>query len=326
MISNCTDKCSWDEFETTPCSTTTNRVCTSCTTSCTEGTYETVPCTETTNRECEDCPDGSYCTGGENISICSEPCAPGTYETSSCNTTTNRICNACPSEFYCSGNASIESCKAPCATGTYESTPCTNTTDRECSACPNNSYCPGGKAVNACGCAPGLCETSPCTPFSNTVCGQCPVLVRESLAISNLTISTCTCTSTNLVAELSAIYKTQVLPIACESGGSTIQCVNFKCPCSAARRLLATESTKFIVVYQSAPKTTDTEIISRAIQRVLPGAQVMEKTTTLLEQKILAWDNALVTYAPSAGWVPIAALLGLAAFCVFYFLAFVGCS
>jgi hypothetical protein len=82
--------------------------------------------------------------------------------------------------------------------------------------------------------------------------------------------------------------------------------------------LLATETTNFIVVYQSEPQTAQTAQISEAIKRVLPESEVTQKTVTLMQSKVIAWDNTLVTYSPWSIpiWIPIVACVAFVAFLV----------
>jgi hypothetical protein len=49
----CTARCLNENFETTPCTNTTNRVCTACKTKCTAEEFEEVACTEFSDRVCK---------------------------------------------------------------------------------------------------------------------------------------------------------------------------------------------------------------------------------------------------------------------------------
>jgi len=51
-IEQCASTCSRGTYESTACTSTTNRVCTQCASPCVFGTYESTACTSTTNRVC----------------------------------------------------------------------------------------------------------------------------------------------------------------------------------------------------------------------------------------------------------------------------------
>jgi hypothetical protein len=144
--------------------------------------------------------------------------------------------------------------------------------------------------------------------------------VRESLSVANLTLYMCTCSAALMAAELSSLYGTNVYTIACESGGSVISCADFKCPCTAARRLLQTVNTQYVIVYQSTPKEADTRSISSAIQKVVPTAQVTEKVATVLQTTVVAWDPELVTWLPPMA-VPVWFIVVMVVVCVGLFVA-----
>jgi hypothetical protein len=270
LCSTCT-VCSAGTYQTTPCTTTQNRVCTSCPagsecpggafitscilntsyslgnqsactncTVCAAGTFQTTACTTTQNRVCTSCPAGSACPGGAVITTCVNGstfalasqstctactvCLAGTYEITPCTTTQNRICSFCPAGSACSGGAAIapcvagttfslgnqstcSSCTPVCAATTYELQTCTTTQNRVCSnSCPAGSACPGGAVLNACVsgttfslgnqstctnctvCLATTYETTPCTTTQNRVCTACP---PGSACPGGAAISTC---------------------------------------------------------------------------------------------------------------------------------------
>ena len=324
----CTPKCAPGQYESTPCTNTSNRICSACppgsycvggahtcTPPCVTGTYETVACTATTDRVCTGCPSEKYCVG--LMRECTPKCAPGTYESSPCTNATNRVCMPCPPNSYCVAGA-VVACTSPCAM--LETTPCTATTDRQCRPCPDSSYCQHGNATQCSKCQE--CELHPCNATSDSVCGVCPNVVRESLAIANLTLRACACSSDAITRSLSTLYDTRLLPVSCSSGGSTIVCENFTCPCAAARRLLSVETTQLSFVYQAARRDVSIENVTQAVQEVVPDAQVQDKTTETLPTNDMTWSDNIVVSGPDTviGLVVAAVIVVLMALAAGYFI------
>ena len=136
--------CYGGTYETSACTSTSDRVCAQCTV-CTAGsTYETRGCTATTNRTCSPC---TACTSGS------------TYEIEACTVSRNRVCIPCTTT---------------CPSGSYQSGACTITADTVCTAyltsCPINqylvstfcSYCPRGTIKNTTGTSQSECITPTC--------------------------------------------------------------------------------------------------------------------------------------------------------------------
>jgi hypothetical protein len=148
-------------------------------------------------------------------------------------------------------------------------------------------------------CPADQCQLWPCNATTDRVCGACPNLIRESLTIANLTLQACACSSGALTDSLGALYDTPVLPIACTSGGSTIACENFTCPCTASRRLLAVDIAQLLVVYQAARRDVSIESATKAIRSIIPNALVQEKTVDTLETNALVWTADLANRSGS---------------------------
>lgn len=142
--------CSNDtNYETTQCSTESNRVCTTCRDcSLTHGTFEDGGCTTTpaggTDRVC------TYCNNYADVK---------TY------TTPGKDCvvSECNSEHYYPNDPvqGCLGCDATCIDGdTYQTRVCSTAGNRECSVC---STCTDGTSY----------QSSPCSPTANRVCTPC---------------------------------------------------------------------------------------------------------------------------------------------------------
>ena len=163
------------------------------------------------------------------------------------------------------------------------------TTSTDCT--PGNYKTPSQKCEPCTKCQ--QCQIHACNATSDSVCGACPNVVRETLSISNLTLQTCACSGGAIVAKLGALYGTRLLPVSCSSGGSTIVCENFTCPCAAARRMLSVETTQLSFVYQAALRDVSIENATRIVREVVPDAQVQEKTTETLPKNDMTWSKEL---------------------------------
>jgi hypothetical protein len=116
--------------------------------------------------------------------------------------------------------------------------------------------------------------------------------MRETLAVGNMTLQVCACSSGMMASTLSPVYNTRVLMLACESGDSVIECGNFTCPCNASRWLLqADQSVKVVYVYRAAPKDVALDALTRAIRE----AFVQSKALTTLSTNLLDYDQTLRT-------------------------------
>ena len=198
----------------------------------------------------------------------------------------------------------------------YKQTPpaeCTpgfrKTPDQRCEPCPANSYCQSGNATRCSQC--DQCQIHACNATSDSVCGACPNVVRETLAIANLTLQTCACSSGAITRSLSTLYDTRLLPVSCSSGGSTIVCENFTCPCAAARRMLSVETAQLSFVYQAAQRVVSVETVTQAVQKVVPDAQVQDKITETLQMTELKWSEGM--YAGSQNMI-IVTVVGVVVF------------
>ena len=87
--------CSGENYETTACTSTTNRECTPCTACATNTEYETAPCSSTSNRQCEAYPTcsgfGSSCGTGKHLKG-----SPGEITCASSSCEISECCNSNP--------------------------------------------------------------------------------------------------------------------------------------------------------------------------------------------------------------------------------------
>jgi hypothetical protein len=82
-----------------------NSSCISCTSPCDSGTYESTACTPTTDRVCTTCPTGTFCAAGSSSAL---PCPAGTF----CPNSSTSI--SCPAGTFCpSGSSFALSCSTP---------------------------------------------------------------------------------------------------------------------------------------------------------------------------------------------------------------------
>lgn len=128
--------CSQTTFESTPCTHSTNRVCTMLSV-CPPGTHITTPHTKTSDRHCGDCGKGTFQSNYNQASCISwSACNSETqYQTTSPTTSSDRFCSP-----YTTCQAGLE----------YQSTAPTQTTDRICSV------------LTTCKVRPCLCSTVTC--------------------------------------------------------------------------------------------------------------------------------------------------------------------
>ena len=167
-----------NEYETSPCTTSQNRVCDPCT-QCNAGEYQTRPCSQFKNAECQPC--GTCGAGKTVLEACSE--------------STDITCQPCPSETFkiAPGNEECTSCQSPCVEGTVEVFPCTSTRDRECQTC---SFCSAGKFRDESGCVDAVCTDCPTGKFmastehTNTECDECNECGENSYVSAQCTNTT----------------------------------------------------------------------------------------------------------------------------------------
>eukprot|EP00301_Raphidiophrys_heterophryoidea_P006556 c12637_g2_i1.p1 GENE.c12637_g2_i1~~c12637_g2_i1.p1 ORF type:complete len:465 (-),score=99.80 c12637_g2_i1:291-1685(-) len=146
--------CSSDEYETTACSATSDRVCRLCT-KCAAGQFENSKCSGTTNTKCSEC--SGPCKGGK-----------GLYQSAACSAVADRVCLACSTcasdEFESAAcdqgkDRVCVKCGPSCNAGEFEVQSCSGTSKRICRACST--------------CAAGTYQTTACTATSDTVCNTC---------------------------------------------------------------------------------------------------------------------------------------------------------
>ena len=123
-----------------------------CTAPCSPGTYESTPCSNTTNRVCSACtnvpPDATYAGSGTTSLDCPWTCNAKYYQDGD-------ACAECPSNSWCSGNVrntcptntesnvlSSSQNQCLCKAGYYGDGSLTGTSP--CTICHEGSYCQGG--------------------------------------------------------------------------------------------------------------------------------------------------------------------------------------
>ena len=171
-------------YESSPCTVTSNRICTACKTTCNAGFYVGT-CTLTSNTAClpckTSCPSGSYisgfCSGTQASDVIT--CIPCTSYTT-CRPGTFIPSNQCPGNTY--ADVLCRRCTdLSCAYGFYEQN-CNQTQDKQCVAytkCPAGQYLTSRSATSdgtcvtctACSSTPGLSTLAPCAAYTDTVCG-----------------------------------------------------------------------------------------------------------------------------------------------------------
>jgi len=125
------------------------------------------------------------------------------------------------------------------------------------------------------------------------------------MAVSNLTLSECTCKANQVSGQLSASYNTSVYVVSCEQGGAVVLCENFTCPCNqTARRLLQTAPTTTLsVVYkqEETAKPRNETVVASLLQVVYQKPVAIEsKTYVTVPTSEIKWDKAILLYVPAA--------------------------
>jgi hypothetical protein len=208
------------------------------------GTYESTACTSTTNRVCSACTVGSYCLGGSSVPIqCTAgnycpsgsstqtpcvTCATGEYETTACTPTTNRMCTAC------SNPTTSQYVTAACAStrDTQFGNKPTCTSLQYLSGFSNGSYSSVGSAgtCTACSTPTGMqyttaaCTASKDTQIATQTCSSSQYASGFSRGAYNTVGSAGTCTTcTNptgmqyTTAACNATTDTQIATQTCSS-------------------------------------------------------------------------------------------------------------
>ena len=172
--------------ETTPCSSSSNRVCAQNICSCSNGIAATGSfCTFHTSNVCVSCSTGYY-KDGDLCAKCRQSCGTGFIETMACSQFSNRICShnvcicingiaatgtdcrtngaqictTCSGGYYKNGNR-CTSCRSTCKNGFRETAPCSSSSNRVCTQ-------------NVCSCSNGIAATlAACTANTQNICASC---------------------------------------------------------------------------------------------------------------------------------------------------------
>lgn len=177
--------CLADEFESAPCGSTSDSVCSPLRT-CSANAFEAAAPTSTTDRVCHTCTvcDGltQYAsvectsTSDAQCSTCLGTCPPFTFEATACSPTTDRICQSCSfrcqsDSFFvapCSTTADITCapCTVQCPSGQYVSGACSGFSDTQCT---NVSTCSSGQYERT---PPGLLQDRTCADIRDCGLGE----------------------------------------------------------------------------------------------------------------------------------------------------------
>ncbi|KJE95894.1 hypothetical protein CAOG_06288 [Capsaspora owczarzaki ATCC 30864] len=189
-------------YESTTCTATTNRVCSTCAT-CGQGLFASPACTVTANAACASCTSITNCTttGLTCTSNSNQQC--GLCQTGSYVTLAGLCapCTGCGSETYqtaaCNGLTDLTQCTSCtiCGANQYQATPCGGTVDRTCAACAT--------------CTAGQYQSADCSPTANRVCTACT-------PVANCTSSVhCTTSSDSFCVDCSSCPQGQYIATAC---------------------------------------------------------------------------------------------------------------
>ncbi|EDQ92106.1 uncharacterized protein MONBRDRAFT_5805 [Monosiga brevicollis MX1] len=139
---NC-ESCAADDYEVHGCTASSDRVCARCTTCVPGRTYETTACTTSTNRVCSSCATcasneyiASECTvSSERVcNACTTACAANEWMAEPCKSDSNAVCQTC----------------TVCEAGFYEARACSATADTLCLRCTD---CGEDEVLTACSAA-----------------------------------------------------------------------------------------------------------------------------------------------------------------------------
>jgi hypothetical protein len=193
LCSVCSAACPSNQYESSPCSPTTNRVCSACGT-CGIGQEKSADCNGVSNIVCQSCPAGKY--RDQNVVNTQTACATClTCSTTrrerrvGCSASVNEVCPQCDAGSIVVLGATTDSCQA-CTSGKYAKasentcatcTQCTRTqkrtsdcltsADRVCEPCGNNKYNLELNSGTCTGCIEG---------YFNTGAGSCAVCAGSS--------------------------------------------------------------------------------------------------------------------------------------------------
>jgi hypothetical protein len=174
--------CSASTYETTACTSSTNRVCTDCASTCAAGTYESQACTSKTNRVCAQCATtcpyliGGVASGCSTTTNATCSCPINTISTSVYDPYTQTSTQKCLCNTGYSSSTGYGSSCAMCSVGTYQDRT-GQTSCKSCAACPSGQtrvcgFTTAGSCVNLYENATGGTCVSSFTEQTGTPCGR----------------------------------------------------------------------------------------------------------------------------------------------------------
>ena len=227
-INSCTicNICSNTQYETVPCTTTSNRVCNTCTNTCNSGMTLNTICGGTVNPICITCPDGTYkiLNDGSSCLPCKTNCIAGYMLVSACSPTSNSFCVPCAANTYKSLNdgSSCLPCNDSCNPGYMLNQVCTSTTNPSCIACPNGKYksVSDGSSCLPCNdsCNTGYMLNQVCASTTNPSCIACPNGKYKSVSDGSICLPCISSCNIGYMLSQSCNRTTNPSCIICQSG------------------------------------------------------------------------------------------------------------